>query len=133
MIAEAFENAWVANTGVQPVDNDVSVDFYWSDEDKPRIDYDADCLDWSMDSDPIITKWRLNKPERILEDAFKGLETAYDSGLPKVVCNVPMPACKPAKQEGSNVLVAFNRMTGHSLTEDELNTLRILMDVFGEK
>lgn len=109
MIAEAFKNAWMENEGMQPVDDDVRVDVVINGQEH----YKDKACEWYWGSaigQSGVTHWRLHHP--------------VDTILPATTSNT-------AKQEGSNVLKAFNRMTGHSLTEDELNMLKILMEEFG--
>lgn len=128
MIAEAFgRSAWIPHDspeGIIPVDDGVLVDVKYRDGEKEynlpanklHGNYrDASYAFWrSEQEDKDIVAWRLSVP----------------TGLPK-------PPIKPPKQEFAPVnlaiVQAFNAMTGQDLTDDQLQTLTILLKHFSPK
>jgi hypothetical protein len=134
MIAEAWKDeiVWCKNTrGDCPTGGSDLVDVIWTS----GLQEDGEVageLEWHLSKnisacDEDILLWRLHTP--------------LDTILPAPT--MAMPYVKPAKQENvfvevnpatqSKVVQAFNRMTGHNITDDDLNTIKILNELFGSK
>lgn len=147
------QNEWIDNvTGVCPVAEGTLIDVVYRDGEEMLCkkalksetgDRDTTKDFWDIDHDyNDIISWRLHKSEQT-----NSLEDAYDYVYPhsvqygvadsdilagQITINqdnheIIMPTTLVPQ---TDILIAFNKMTGHTLTEDELNTLKILLEVF---